>query len=77
MNVHEDVKWIQDQLNDITDPDLIAIFKSLLKYKNKKAESPTLAEYNQELDEAENEIESGNYYTQEEAKKIASQWGRK
>ncbi|MBK5192037.1 MAG: hypothetical protein JJE07_02295 [Flavobacteriaceae bacterium] len=77
MNVHEDLKWIQDQLNDITDPDLIAIFKSLLKYKNKKAEGLTLAEYNRELDEAENEIESGNYYTQEEAQKIASQWGRK
>ena len=77
MNVQEDIKWIQGQLNDITDPDLIAIFKSLLKYKNKKIESPTLAEYNQELDEAEKEIESGNYYTQEEARKIASQWGRK
>jgi len=77
MNVHEDLKWIQDQLNDVTDPDLIAIFKSLLNYKNKKAESATLADYNRELDEAENEIESGNYYTREEAQKIASQWGRK
>ncbi|HZJ36726.1 MAG TPA: hypothetical protein VFD29_08880 [Gillisia sp.] len=47
-----------------------------MKYKNKNAESPTLAEYNRELDEAEKEIESGNYYTREEAQKIASQWGR-
>jgi hypothetical protein len=54
MNLREDVKWIQDQLNDVADPDLIAIFKSLLKYKKKKEENPTLADYNKELDESEN-----------------------
>lgn len=34
----------------------------------------SLEQYNKEIDEAVKDIESGEYYTQEEARKIASQW---
>ena len=36
----------------------------------------SIKQYNKELDEAEADIEAGNYYTIEEARKIASQWGK-
>ena len=34
----------------------------------------SIEQYNKELDEAEADIEAGNYYTTDEARKIASQW---
>ncbi len=42
-----------------------------------EAEQPkriSLEQYNKEIDEAVKDIENGEYYTQEEARKIASQW---
>lgn len=34
----------------------------------------SVEQYNKEIDEAIEAIENGNFYTQEEARKIASQW---
>ena len=44
----------------------------MLKYRTKH--NLEVKQYNNELNEAENDIEAGNYYTLEEVKKIASQW---
>lgn len=35
MNIQAEIKWIQNQLNDVTDPDLITVFKTLLNYQKK------------------------------------------
>lgn len=37
----------------------------------------TLSEYNQELDEAEAEIDRGEFYTHDEMKKRIGQWKKK
>lgn len=68
MDVQADIKWIQTELNKVNDPDLIEAFKRLLQYR-KKTESVTLEEYNQEIKEAENRIEQGQFLTQEQVEK--------
>jgi len=78
MNIQADIKWIQEELNKVKDETLLEAIKSMLKYRAKviQLKRISLEQYNKELDEAEVDIEAGNYYTTDEAKKIASQWGR-
>ncbi len=47
--------------------------ESVLKKGTEESERISLERYNKELDEAEADIEARNYYTIEEARKIASQ----
>lgn len=48
----------------------------LIKGTKESFERISLEQYNKELDEAEADIEAGNYSSMEEARKIASQWGK-
>ncbi|MGB0879740.1 MAG: hypothetical protein ACPGTO_04155 [Polaribacter sp.] len=53
------------------------LFEQLENVINKGVEEPqriSLEQYNKEIDEAIEDVEKGNSYTQEEARKIASQW---
>ena len=68
MDIQADIKWIQNELNKVNDPDLIEAFKRLLQFR-KKTETFTIDQYNLELKEAENRIEQGNYLTQEQVEK--------
>jgi len=78
MDIKADLKWIHKELDTVKDPTLIEAFKNMLKYRNKLApERITIERYNQELEASEKEIESGSFYTHEDVKKIAGQWGKK
>ena len=68
MDIQGDIKWIQNELNKVNDPDLIEAFKRLLQFR-KKTETFTIEQYNLDLKEAENRIEQGNYLTQEQVEK--------
>lgn len=68
MDIQADIKWIQNELNKVNDPDLIEAFKRLLQFR-KKTETFTLEKYNLELKEAENRIDQGIYLTQEQVEK--------
>ncbi|MBA5628466.1 hypothetical protein [Moheibacter lacus] len=68
MDIQADIKWIQNELSNVNDPDLIEAFKRLLQFR-KKTETFTLEQYNLELKEAENRIEQDNYLTQEQVEK--------
>lgn len=68
MDIQAEIKWIQNELNKVKDPDLIEVFKRLLKFR-KKTESFTLEDYNRELKEAEERIENGQFFTQEQVEK--------
>jgi hypothetical protein len=78
MDLQADIKWIQKELNKVEDATLLQAIKNILKYRAKgiHSERISIEQYNKELDEAEADIEAGNYYTTDEARKIASQWGR-
>lgn len=75
MDLQADLKWIHKELDTVDDPTLIEAFKNMLKNRTKPY-SLTIEQYNQELNEAENDIEAGNYYTLDEVKKIAGKWGK-
>ena len=68
MDIQSDIKWIQNELNKVSDPDLIEAFKRLLKFR-KKTETVTIEQYNQEIKEAENRITQGSFLTQEQLEK--------
>lgn len=76
MDIQADLKWIQQELKDVKDPTLIQAFKNMLKYRKKVSEfrRDTIEQYNADLDQGIKEIESGAFYTQEEARKIADKW---
>ena len=76
MDIKADIKWIQNELNKVEDETLLNAIKNILKYRVKKTQSERISieQYNKEIDEAEADIEAGNYYTTDEARKIASQW---
>ncbi len=53
------------------------VFEQLENVLNKSTKKPqriSLEQYNKEIDEAIEDVENGNFYTQEEARKIASKW---
>jgi hypothetical protein len=60
-------------VNEVLFEQLESVLKKGIK---ESSERISLEQYNKELDEAEADIESGNYYTMEEARKIASKWGK-
>jgi len=77
MGVEADLKWIHNELDQVKDPDFIEAIKNMLEYRKKvSTERISIEQYNKEIDEAERDIENGNYYTQEEVEKRAKEWGR-
>lgn len=50
--------------------------EDVLKNGTNEPERISLEQYNKEIDEAEADIEAGNYYTLDEARKIVSKWGK-
>lgn len=56
------------------------LFEQLEKLLDKQIDNPkriNLEQYNKELEEAEKDIEAGNFFTHEEVLKKVGQWGRK
>jgi uncharacterized protein YqeY len=73
MDMQAEIKWIQAELNKVTDPTLIEVFSRLLKNRKKSIDS-ALETYNRELDEANARIDSGKFITQEDLEREASGW---
>lgn len=75
MDLQADLKWIHQELDNVTDKTLLEAIKNILKYRKKVSSNrDSIEEYNADLDQGIKEIENGEFYTQEEARKIASQW---
>ncbi|HLS29300.1 MAG TPA: hypothetical protein VK021_00440 [Flavobacteriaceae bacterium] len=56
MDIQTDIKWIQKELEKVDDPELISLVKHLLK-SGEKYHSQTLQEYNQDIADAERDIQ--------------------
>ena len=65
-------KFIQ-QLSEVNET-LLDKLEYVLKNGLQNSERITLEDYNKEIEEAIEEIEKGEFHTQNEAKKIADQW---
>lgn len=62
------------QLDDSEKKSVIQLLKKLLKSRKGTLQRTTIEQYNKELEEAEKQIEKGNFITQEELEKEMEKW---
>ena len=79
MNLEADIKWIAKELREVKDPTFIEFIKTILQNRNhdSQQEKVSIEQYNKEVEEAEKDIEAGNFYTSQEVKEMMQKWGRK
>ena len=79
MNLDADIKWVVKELQKIKDPAFIEVIKNILKSRKHKMQSDRISveQYNKEIEEAEKDIEAGDFYTLEEVRELSEKWGRK
>ncbi len=73
MDVQTEIKWIQNELNKVRDPDLIEIIKRLLLLR-KKSLAFTLEEYNHDIAESEKDIVAGRIYAYKQIENLNTEW---
>lgn len=66
MDIKADISWIQKEIAQINDPDLIDLFKSLLKYHEKKVSEEALEIF---LEKAFKDVEEGRTTPHNEVRK--------
>ncbi len=76
MSIDKEIKKHLPELDSEEKQSLLSVIRSFLKLKNtlKQPQRLTIEQYNKELDEAVARMEAGEFYTQDEAKKIAESW---
>jgi hypothetical protein len=75
MGLQADIKWIQNELQYVTDPRLISALKSLLLLQKNDSKEPFTPEaYLTEILEAESEIKNGEFISLEEFEKKSAKW---
>lgn len=62
------------QLNETEKKSVLQMLKVFFKSPKEIAERISIEQYNKELDEAEKQIEAGNFITQEELEKEMKKW---
>jgi hypothetical protein len=53
---------------------ILTVIKSFLKSKEDVADRISIEQYNKEMNEAESQMEAGEFYTIEEVKELAKKW---
>jgi hypothetical protein len=71
MDIQADIKWIQQELNNVSDPDLIAAFQSLLAYKQ---ELKFVSDFDAAYERAEKDKSQGNVSPHEDVRKKYEKW---
>lgn len=74
MDINAERSLIIEQLQQINDISLLKAVKHLIHYGLKNEGRISVEQYNRELEEAEAEINRGEYITQEELKKQMKAW---
>ncbi|KAB2859088.1 MAG: hypothetical protein KF732_11370 [Flavobacteriales bacterium] len=79
MNIQADISWIRSELTKVQDPELIAAFKNLLKYRNKRIELSfgkvlTKTQFVNDIKEASSQIEKGDCLSIDDFEKESNKW---
>lgn len=74
MDIKAEITWIHKEIDKVKDVAFIEKLKHLLQNMGKSGSD---LEYNIDIDNAINNIDNGNYYSEEEAILISKKWGRK
>jgi predicted transcriptional regulator len=62
------------QLSEAEKKSVLQMIKTFLKGRKQKPERISIEQYNKEIDEAEAEIERGEFYTHEEVVEMSKKW---
>ena len=65
------------QLNEAEKKSVLLMLKTFLASRTGIADSISIEQYNKEIDEALEEVEEGNYITQDDMEKKAAKWQEK
>lgn len=71
MNLDADITWIQNEIAKIKDPDLIQLFKSLLRYREKIATADSLDLL---LDKSLDDLKEGRTRSHDQVKSKYDKW---
>ncbi len=75
MSIQADISWIRSELKNVRDPHLIEAFKQLLAYRNSKPSGAmSKTQFVAEIEEAEKQIENGDYLSLDEFERSAEKW---
>ncbi len=75
MNIQVEKADLVKQLEQIEDLELLLAIKHLIAYGLSRSEGAiSIEQYNRELEEAEAEIDRGEFYSQEEVEKMVKKW---
>jgi predicted transcriptional regulator len=74
MDINTERALLIRELQQVEDISLLKAIKAVLHYGLKSEGRISIEQYNRELDEAEARIEKGEFFTQEEVKKMAKGW---
>lgn len=78
MSLQADIKWIQSELSQVTDPELISAFKSLLTYRKKQVTRDWWDEISEderaEINEGIRQADNGEVISHGEVKKSYNKW---
>ncbi len=62
------------QLDEAEKKSVLQMLKTFVKGRDVKTSRITIERYNKEIDEAIARVEAGEFYTQEEAERMAKEW---
>ena len=62
------------QLDEAEKKSVLQMLKTFLKGRDVKIPRITIEQYNKEIEEAIARVEGGEFYTQEEAERMAKEW---
>ncbi len=74
MDINSEKALLINEINQVDDLALLKAVKSLLHYGLQKNGRISLEQYNKEIEEADAEIERGNFVTHDELKKEMKEW---
>jgi hypothetical protein len=74
MDIKTERSLLIKELQQVDDLSLLQAIKVMLHYGLKNEGRISIEQYNRELNEAEERIDRGDFFTQEEVEKMAKEW---
>ncbi len=74
MDINSEKAILMKEIEQLEDISLVRVLKSILHYGLKNEGRISIQQYNKELDEADAEIEKGEFLTHDEARKEVRSW---
>jgi hypothetical protein len=74
MDINAERSLLIKEIKQVEDISLLQAIKAVLHYGMKNEGRISVEQYNRELDEAEERVRRGEFYTQEKVEKMSEKW---